>query len=90
MRPAHQILNGAQGAPYEINAMANSQSKPVKEIPANAQNRYDVTAADLPVHCPLPGMSLWNSHPRVFLPVEETGEARCPYCGAMYVLKRAK
>ena len=70
--------------------MVSPQSKPAQEIPANAQNRYDVTAADLPVHCPMPGMSKWNSHPRVFLPVEETGEARCPYCGAMYVLKRAK
>jgi len=38
----------------------------------------------------MPGMSRWNSHPRVFLPVEETGEARCPYCGAMYVLKRGQ
>jgi uncharacterized Zn-finger protein len=68
--------------------MAAATNVKVKEIPANAQNRYEVTAADLPVHCPLPGMSLWNSHPRVFLPIEEKGEARCPYCGALYVLKR--
>jgi len=27
---------------------------------------------------------LWNSHPKVFLPIEETGEAKCPYCGAQY------
>lgn len=33
------------------------------------------------------GMSLWNSHPRVFLPIETTGSAKCPYCGADYVLK---
>ena len=70
--------------------MASTQTKPAKEIPANAQNRYEVTRADLPVHCPMPGMSLWNSHPRVFLPVEENGEARCPYCGAVYVLKQTK
>ncbi len=56
--------------------------------PANAAHSYEVTAADLPLHCPTPGMSLWNSHPRVFLPIEETGEAMCPYCGAKYVLKR--
>ncbi len=68
--------------------MASPQIGKLKEIPANAQNRYEVTAADLPVHCPMPGMSLWNSHPRVYLPLEEAGEARCPYCGAMYVLKR--
>ncbi|HSJ48469.1 MAG TPA: zinc-finger domain-containing protein, partial [Gammaproteobacteria bacterium] len=33
------------------------------------------------------GMSLWNSHPRVYLPIEKTGQAKCPYCGADYVLK---
>ncbi|MGB5544815.1 MAG: zinc-finger domain-containing protein, partial [Gammaproteobacteria bacterium] len=45
-----------------------------------------VTAADLPLSCPMPGMSLWNSHPKVYLPVEATGEAKCPYCGALYVM----
>lgn len=55
--------------------------------PANTQNRYEVTAADLPLSCPMPGMSLWNSHPKVYLPIESTGEAVCPYCGAHYVLK---
>ena len=68
--------------------MASAQTNQPKQIQANAQNRYEVTRADLPVHCPLPGLSLWTSHPRVFLPIEETGEARCPYCGALYVLKR--
>ncbi|MDH5205796.1 MAG: zinc-finger domain-containing protein [Hylemonella sp.] len=33
------------------------------------------------------GMTLWNSHPRVFLDVAHTGEARCPYCGTVYRLK---
>jgi uncharacterized Zn-finger protein len=32
-------------------------------------------------------MSLWNSHPRVYLPIEKTGEAKCPYCGAEFFLK---
>ena len=70
--------------------MASAPQPKIKEIPPNAQNRYEVTEADLPVHCPLPGMSLWNSHPRVFLPLEETREARCMYCGALYVLKQTK
>ena len=47
----------------------------------------EVSAADLPVHCPLPSQKLWNTHPRVFLPVEATGEAKCPYCGTVYRLK---
>ena len=53
----------------------------------NDRNYYEITAEDLPLHCPMPGMSLWNSHPRVFLPIEEQGKARCPYCGAEFVLK---
>ena len=53
-------------------------------LPANAQNRYGVRLSDLPLSCPMPGMYLWNSHPKVFIPVEETGEAKCPYCGAQY------
>lgn len=56
-------------------------------IEPNAQSRYEITRADLPLHCPMKGMSLWNSHPRVYLPIEERGEAQCPYCGATYVLK---
>ena len=58
-----------------------------KLIEPNAQNRYEVTRADLPLSCPMPGMTLWNSHPRVYLPIEDSGEERCPYCGAVYVLK---
>ena len=44
----------------------------------------EVTAADLPLHCPLPSQKLWNTHPRVYLPIEQTREARCPYCGTLY------
>ena len=41
------------------------------------------------VYCPSPkaDMKLWNSHPRVYLDVAKTGEARCPYCGTVYALK---
>ena len=53
---------------------------------ANAERVYRVTRADLPLHCPMPSMYLWNSHPKVFLPIEQTGEAKCPYCGAVYEL----
>ena len=57
-------------------------------IEPNAQNHYDITVEDLPLCCPMPQMYLWNSHPRVYLPVEETGWAKCPYCGAEYTLRR--
>jgi uncharacterized Zn-finger protein len=35
----------------------------------------------------MPSMLLWNSHPRVFLPIDKTGESLCPYCGTLYTLK---
>lgn len=66
--------------------MTTTQSGDPELIEPNAQNRYQVTRADLPLHCPLDGMSLWNSHPRVYLPIEEERESRCPYCGAVYTL----
>ena len=56
-------------------------------VQPNAENRYRVTRADLPLSCPMPGMYLWDSHPRVYLPIETSGEALCPYCGATYVLE---
>lgn len=57
-------------------------------MPANAENRYEVTRADLPLSCPMPGMALWNSHPKVYLPiVDDGGESTCAYCGAVYVLR---
>ena len=52
----------------------------------NAESTYHVTRADLPLHCPMDGMTLWNSHPRVFLPIEDSGEAVCPYCSAKFLL----
>ncbi|HEX7890898.1 MAG TPA: zinc-finger domain-containing protein [Ramlibacter sp.] len=41
------------------------------------------------IFCPSPktGMQLWNSHPRVFLEIAQTGGAKCPYCGTVYKLK---
>ncbi|HET6430759.1 zinc-finger domain-containing protein [Dyella sp.] len=63
-------------------------SSAVTPIPANAQNRYEVTLSDLPLSCPMPGMALWNSHPKVYLPiVDDGGTSICPYCGAQYVLR---
>jgi len=53
----------------------------------HTQRVIEVTEADLPLHCPMPGDSIWSGHPRVFLPVQETGEALCPYCGTLYRLK---
>jgi uncharacterized Zn-finger protein len=46
-----------------------------------------VKKADLPLSCPRPEDEVWNMHPRVYLPIEKTGEAMCPYCGARYALQ---
>ena len=41
------------------------------------------------IFCPSPraDMKLWNSHPKVYLDVAQTGAAKCPYCGTVYKLK---
>ncbi|MBU6470074.1 MAG: zinc-finger domain-containing protein [Gammaproteobacteria bacterium] len=57
-----------------------------KQTTPNAKRHYEITRKDLPLHCPMDGMSLWNSHPRVFLAIEATGKIACPYCGATYTL----
>lgn len=54
--------------------------------PANAEKTYRIGQDQLPLHCPLPDMYLWNSHPKVFLPIQATGTAKCPYCGTNYSL----
>jgi uncharacterized Zn-finger protein len=59
---------------------------PQTSTPSNAKRQYTVSRAALPIHCPMPGSTLWNSHPRVFLPLEAAGRTTCPYCGAEYIL----
>jgi len=70
--------------------MAHDTDANLKLKQANAEQRYRVTHADLPLSCPMPNTHLWDSHPRVYLPIEQTGTAKCPYCGAEYVLVDAK
>ncbi|MCC7221551.1 MAG: zinc-finger domain-containing protein [Candidatus Contendobacter sp.] len=66
--------------------MAAAAAATSPNVMPNAQKVYEVSRADLPVSCPLPDMMLWNSHPKVYLPIEATGRAKCPYCGADFVL----
>ena len=49
-----------------------------------------IKTSDLPLHCPTDHSQLWNAHPRVFLPIEKTGEALCPYCGTRYLLEEGE
>ena len=68
--------------------MAESEKNTKNLIVANAENQYEVKPDDIPLSCPMPGMYLWNSHPRVYLPIEETGKIKCPYCGTKYYLAK--
>ena len=65
-------------------------AQPKSLLEPNAQNQYEITAEDLPLSCPMPQMYLWNSHPRVYLPIENNGWAKCPYCGAEFFLIGSK
>lgn len=53
----------------------------------------ELSASDLNaqggIFCPSAkaGMQLYNNHPRVFLDVAHSGQAKCPYCGTEYRLK---
>jgi uncharacterized Zn-finger protein len=45
-----------------------------------------VTRNDLPLSCPRAGQEAAGLHPRVYLAIEKSGTAICPYCGARYRL----
>lgn len=59
--------------------------KPTKQSPV-----IEVTQDQLPMHCPAPGSALWDSHPRVFIPLDDANEASCSYCGTTYKLVENK
>jgi len=56
-------------------------------------SKIELAAKDLNhqggVFCPSAqaGMQTWNTHPKVYLDVGRSGEAKCPYCGTVYALK---
>ena len=58
-----------------------------------AESVVELLAKDLNpqggVYCPAPaaGMKIWNNHPKVYLDVAHSGQAKCPYCGTVYQLK---
>lgn len=59
----------------------------MKEL-SNDELRVEVTRDQLPMHCPQPDAPLWNSHPRVFIPLGDSpdGTAACEYCGTIFTL----
>ena len=72
-------------APSNPSSLAASVKRPVVVV--------ELVAADLNanggIFCPSPkaDMKLWNTHPKVYLDVAHSGEAKCPYCGTVYRLR---
>ena len=58
-----------------------------KKQPACKEKVYFIKPQDLPLSCPTDAMDLWNAHPKVYLPIEQTGTEVCPYCGSKFVLQ---
>jgi uncharacterized Zn-finger protein len=67
--------------------VATKEKERMAEAKANQPAVHRVKRSDLPLSCPLPEDEVWNMHPRVYLPIEKTGDAVCPYCGAKYQLE---
>ncbi|HYE40624.1 MAG TPA: zinc-finger domain-containing protein [Ramlibacter sp.] len=44
------------------------------------------------IFCPSPraDMKLWNTHPRIYLDIAQSGAAKCPYCGTVYKLREGE
>lgn len=61
--------------------------QPATAAQACTKRRIEVTTANLPLSCPPRDDQIWNAHPRVYLPLAETGDVVCPYCGTEYILK---
>lgn len=62
----------------------------MSKVQACTKRLYEVSRADLPLSCPMRDMREWDAHPRVYLPIEKTGRAICPYCEAEYILNEKK
>lgn len=74
-------------SPVENASVTSPETSTSKPSAPNHPQATVVRRADLPLSCPLPDAPVWNQHPKVYLPIEKDGHAKCPYCGADYVLE---
>lgn len=65
----------------------NNAEQTRADVSVSNETTFKISKEQLPLHCPLPEMSLWNQHPRVYLSIEDTGKARCPYCSSEFILE---
>ncbi len=47
-----------------------------------------VDKKDLPISCPMPEDTLWNMHPKVYIPLDKVDSYQCPYCGRQFHLNK--
>ncbi|MGB1799227.1 MAG: zinc-finger domain-containing protein [Gammaproteobacteria bacterium] len=66
--------------------MSNGEQE-IADVSTSTETVFKITKDQLPLHCPLPKMSLWNQHPKVYIPIEETGKGKCPYCSSEFILE---
>ncbi len=66
--------------------MSKDKYQPEAGDTPNLESYIEVSSEDLPLHCPMERMRLWDSHPRVYLPIKDTRKEICPYCGTQFVL----
>ena len=57
------------------------------DTPACTHQQVTLTEADLPLCCPRVPETLWNAHPRVYLPLHPGKTVKCPYCSTEYHLE---
>src|SRR5690606_34466337 len=86
--PAVRRGTGAVRIPGAFRRVTRHAMNTTAATPANAEKRYTVHRADLPLSCPTPEMALWASHPRAYRPVQEAADhsAQGPCCSAVYEL----
>lgn len=65
----------------------NESAPDIVTVSTSDESVFHIKKDQLPLHCPLPEMSLWNQHPRVYLSIENTGKSKCPYCGSEFILE---
>lgn len=62
----------------------NFEPNPARNY-GNIRVEVKIMTTDMPLSCPLPNMTLWNMHPKVYLALDEDNHAMCPYCSTHYV-----
>ncbi len=65
----------------------NNAEQNMADVSTSNESEFYIKKDQLPLHCPLPEMSLWNQHPRVYISIKKSGKGKCPYCGCDFILE---